>query len=153
MARGQQLARTLDELDRLQAAAAAAANAQPADNAGPEPASRLAQPTPAQLESLAQAARAQQAALAAARQQNQQQAVMAMTEGAQESTAEFSDPSTPSQFELTDVNRNENKDWGKLRNKSADELTRGRSEAVAEEYRKSVEAYFRVLAERARSGK
>ena len=151
MARGQQLARTLDELDRWQAAAAA--EPQLADNAGPESASPSGRPGPAQLESLAQAAQAQQAALAAARQQNQQQAVMAMTEGARQSTAGFSDPSTPSQFELTDVNRDENKDWGKLRNKSADELTRGRSETVAEEYRKSVEAYFRVLAERARSGK
>ncbi len=152
MARGQQLARTLDELDRQQAAAAAA-NTELAGNAGLDPASRPARPTAAQLESLAQAARTQQAALAAARQQNQQQAVMAMTEGAKQSTAAFSDPSTSSQFELTVVNRDENKDWGKLRDKSADELTRGRPEAVAKEYRKSVEAYFRVLAERARSGK
>ncbi len=149
MARGQQLARTLDELDRLRAAAAADATSP--ENAAP--ASPLAQPTPAQLQSLAQAAQAQQSALAAARQQNQQNAAMAMSLAAKESKSEFSDPSTPSQFELTEVNRNENKDWGKLRNKSATELTRGRSEAVAEEYRKSVEAYFRVLAERARSGK
>jgi hypothetical protein len=53
-------------------------------------------------------------------------------------------------FEVAAVDRSKKSDWGKLRSKSVEDLTNGRSEAVSEEYRKSVEAYFRVLAERAR---
>ena len=37
--------------------------------------------------------------------------------------------------------------WGELREKAADDLAAGRSEKVSQEYRKSVETYFRVLAE------
>jgi hypothetical protein len=53
-------------------------------------------------------------------------------------------------FKVAAVNRSEVANWGKLRGKSAEDLTNGRSEAVSKEYRKSVEAYFRVLAERAK---
>jgi hypothetical protein len=40
-----------------------------------------------------------------------------------------------------------------LRQQAAKDLTNGRTETVSEEYRKSVETYFRVLAERARRKK
>ncbi len=143
MARGQQLARTLDELDRQQAAAAANA-AQPGQPAPPSP------PSPSRLDSLAQAAQAQQAAQAAARTQAQQAAAMAMSEGGQESSDSSSNPPGVAEFGVLTVNRDEAAVWGKLRNKSAEDLTKGRSEAVSEEYRKSVETYFRVLAERAK---
>lgn len=138
LARGQQLARTLDELDRQ---AAAAANAlQPGQ---PTP------PGPSRLDSLAQAAKAQQAAQASARMQAQQAAAMAMSDGGQESNSADNAAGNP-QFSVLPVNRDEAANWGKLRNKSAEDLTKGRSEAVSEEYRKSVETYFRVLAERAK---
>ena len=54
------------------------------------------------------------------------------------------------EFEVAAINRSEQVDWGKLRSKAAKDLANGRSEAVPKEYRKSVEAYFRVLAERAK---
>lgn len=143
MARGQQLARTLDELDR-QAAEAAANAAQPGQPVPPAP------PSPSRLDSLAQAAQAQQSAQAAARTQAQQAAAMAMSEGGQESSDSSSNPPGVAEFGVLAVNRDEAAAWGKLRNKSAEDLTKGRSESVSEEYRKSVETYFRVLAERAK---
>jgi hypothetical protein len=145
LARGQQLARMLDELDQQRAAAEANAKA------GDQPNGELAQANSSRPTSLALSAQAQRAAQAATRQRSQQQAMMAMNEGRTTEAMGFSDPTTPSQFELTDVARNENTDWGKLRSKSATELTRGSSEAVSEEYRMSVEAYFRVLSERSRN--
>ena len=139
LAHGQQLARILDELDRQTAARAA----QPANAAQP------GQPA-APLNSLAQAARAQQASLAAARLQAQQQAVLAMGEGGQQSSNSASEPPGGGDFDVADVNRIENANWGKLRGKSAADVAQGQSEKVSEEYRKSIETYFRVLAERAK---
>ncbi len=139
LARGQQLARTLDELDRQ---AAAAANA--AQQGQPTP------PTPSRLDALAQAARAQQAAQAAARIQAQQKAAMALTEGGHESSDSAPEGPQNAKFGVIAVNRDEATAWGKLRSKSAEDLTKGKSEAVSEEYRKSVEAYFKVVAERAK---
>lgn len=54
------------------------------------------------------------------------------------------------EFDVQFVNRTENANWGKLRNKSAEDTNAARGEAVSEEYRQSIEAYFRVLAERAK---
>ena len=51
------------------------------------------------------------------------------------------------------VNRTDGSDWGKLREQVSEEQSRGRTEVVSEEYRRSVEAYFRVLAERAQQKK
>lgn len=143
-ARGQQLAQTLDELDR-QAAQAAAQAAQPAQEGQPAG----TPPTPARLDTLAQAARNQQAAAASARAQAQQQASESMAQ-ANESEGEPPLTGETQEFEVASVNRAENANWGKLRSKSAEDLTNGRREAISEEYRKSVEAYFKVLAERAK---
>jgi hypothetical protein len=146
MARGEQLARTLDELDRLQAEAAVAAQA----NADADQAALAAQRNAAQLDTLAQAARAQQAAQAAARLRNQQETLMALGLGGAQSSDSTSTEPRVADFEVTPVNRNDGKNWGKLRSQSAEDLTKGKSEVVSEEYRKSVETYFRVLAERAK---
>jgi hypothetical protein len=146
MARGEQLARTLDELDRLQAEAAVAAQA----NADADQAALAAQRNAAQLDTLAQAARAQQAAQAAARLRNQQETLMALGLGGTQSSDSSSTEPRVADFEVTPVNRNDGKNWGKLRSQSAEDLTKGKSEVVSEEYRKSVETYFRVLAERAK---
>lgn len=133
-ARAEQLAKVLDELDRQQQG-------------------QSSQPTPATPETLAQAARAQQAAMATARTQAQQQAALAMSENATESLGEPANTGAMSDFEVAAVNRDEDKEWGALRNKSAEDLGQGTSETVAEDYRKSVATYFRVLAERARRKK
>ncbi len=134
LATGQQLAQALDELDRQ------AANS----DSGQEPSTQ-----PATVPSLAQAAKAQQAKLAAARVHAQQQAALAQsTNGSQSDSIPAYDGAT-GELVVAPVNRNENADWGKLREQSAEDLTKGRREAVSEEYRKSVETYFRVLAERA----
>jgi multidrug efflux pump subunit AcrA (membrane-fusion protein) len=146
MARGEQLARTLDELDRLQAEAAVAAQT----NADAAQAALAAQRNASQLDTLAQAARAQQAAQAAARLRNQQETLMALGLGGTQSSDSSSTEPRVADFEVTPVNRNDGKNWGKLRSQSAEDLTKGKSEVVSEEYRKSVETYFRVLAERAK---
>ena len=145
MAQAQQLARTLDELDRQQAAAASADGVPPA--ATP---SQQNQPSQLNLDTLAQAAQAQQATMSNQRTQAQQEAVLALGEGGTESAENPSPTGAMTDFEVISVSRDENTEWGKLRGKSAEDLTTGRSEAVSEEYRKSVETYFRVLAERAR---
>ena len=44
-------------------------------------------------------------------------------------------------------------DWGKLRGKSAEDTVGSGRDAVPAEYRKQVETYFRVIAERARKKK
>ena len=140
LARGQQLAQTLDELDRQ----ANAAGQQPGQPQPGQP-----QRTPSALDSLAQAAQAQQSAAAAARAQAQQQASQALAQGTQ-SEGDPALTGAMDDFKVAAVNRSEVANWGKLRGKSAEDLTNGRSEAVSKEYRKSVEAYFRVLAERAK---
>lgn len=140
LARGQQLAQTLDELDRqANAAGQQPGQAQPGQQ----------QQTPSRLDSLAQAAQAQQSAAAAARVQTQQQAAESLAQ-ATESEGDPALTGAMPDFEVAAVDRTEEVDWGKLRSKSAEDLTNGRSEAVSNEYRKSVAAYFRVLAERAK---
>ena len=131
MERGQQLARALDELDRMQS----------------QPADALAQQA---QQSAQQAALAAQQKEAAARALSQQLATLAQAEQGfgQESEAALTGQNPV--VELTRVNRTENEDWGQLRKQNADNATTGRRAAVAEEYRRSVETYFRVLAERAR---
>lgn len=142
-ARAQQLAQQLDELDRMQAAAASNSQQQPAG-----------EPQAAAQELFAQATRAQQAQMAAQRSQSQQQAMQAMTDsGTQSADGVPPDPAALAEFNVSTVNRLENAKWGKLRNRSAEDVTTGRGEAVSEEYRASVEAYFRVLSERARKKK
>ena len=145
-ARGEQLARTLDELDRLQAEAAVAAQT----NADAAQAALAAHRNASQLDTLAQAARAQQAAQAAARLRKQQETMAALGLGGTQSSDSASTEPRVADFEVTPVNRNDGKNWGKLRGQSAEDLTKGKSEVVSEEYRKSVETYFRVLAERAK---
>ncbi|MEZ6130554.1 MAG: hypothetical protein R3C59_17855 [Planctomycetaceae bacterium] len=133
MAAGRELAQTLDELDRQ-------VNGEP-QTPGSDPSSNV--PT------LAQAAKAQQAQQASARSLAQQQAAFSQnTHGPQSDSIPAYDGAT-GEFVVVPVNRNENADWGKLREQSAEDLTRGRREQVSEEYRRSVETYFRVLAERA----
>lgn len=147
---GQQLAKALDELDQLQSTQSQLAQSASEGQQG-EPASP--QSTPQTLQSLSRAAQKQAAQLAQQRAQALQQ-----TKLSQESKG-FTPKGMPQlegatdEFAVADVDRSETEDWGKLRDKEAEDLTRGRREAVSAEYRKSVEAYFKVLAERARRRK
>ena len=52
-------------------------------------------------------------------------------------------------FDLEQVKREAERDWGQLTVKSAEDLTEGRRDPVSERYRQQVEAYFRVIAEQA----
>ncbi len=133
---GQQLAQALDELDRLQASEGQEAMA------GQE-----GQPLP--ITSLQQALQQSRAALAASRASRQQQAMQAMNEGMSLSEGVPPDTGAQPEFELRSVNRKEDREWGKLRQQAAEDLSRGGNESVSSEYRMSVEAYFKVLAERA----
>ncbi len=141
-AESQRLAQTLDELDRQ---LANASSSESADGANPQVAQTL--------DSISQAARTQQAQLAKTRTQSQQQAQLASSDSATESADVPSETGVMTDFSVQAINRTEDKKWGMLRNQSADDLAKGQSEVVSEEYRKSVEAYFRVLAERARKKK
>ena len=51
---------------------------------------------------------------------------------------------------LPDGGRKADEQWGKLPTKLAKDLTDGRRESVAGDYRNAVETYFRVIAEKAR---
>jgi hypothetical protein len=137
MARGEMLARTLDELDQRLAAEAAGEAGPMAD-------------TP--LSPLAQAAQAQQASMAAARAP-----AMSSTPSLATALESLGDPSTTGElgrgYVVKFVNRNDGSAWGMLRGKTAEDTAEGSREAVAAEYRQGVEAYFRVLAERARKKK
>ncbi|MHC4398644.1 MAG: hypothetical protein ACYTG0_03095 [Planctomycetota bacterium] len=133
-AEGQLLARTLDDLDRTMAASQAG--------------SGMPQPGPS---SLAQAAQAQMASMAQGRMQNGLPGQNAPAlEGALQSADGTALTGLSPDFSVTVVNRSEDEDWGQLRDQSAEDLTEGRREAVSAEYRKRVETYFRVIAERAR---
>ena len=147
---GQQLAKALDELDQFQSTqsqlAQSASEGQQGEPAGPQSA-------PQTMQILSQAAQAKAAQLAQQRVQALQQAKLS------QKSQGFNPEGMPElngaaeEFVVVDVDRSEKEDWGKLRDKEAEDLTRGRREAVSAEYRKSVEAYFKVLAERARRRK
>ena len=68
----------------------------------------------------------------------------------------FDDQSEPSltgpesAFRLSDVNRRDRQNWGQLRARDAKDTVAGGRAAVSEEYRRSVEAYFKVLSQRSR---
>ncbi|MCA9082767.1 MAG: hypothetical protein KDA81_01860 [Planctomycetaceae bacterium] len=143
LARGRQLAQALDELDRQLSPGSTSP-------AGPDSTTQAASNTTLP-QSLRQEAERQQAQSMAARTLAQQRFSRTLSEGSQPSDQAPPETGPDSDaFIVRDVAR-DGEDWGRLRSKSAENLTRGRNEAVSEEYRRGVEAYFRVLAERARA--
>lgn len=97
--------------------------------------------------------------MAAARASAQQQSQLAQTnqppgqsELPSDSQSEPSLTGPQKEFVVRGVER-DGKDWGKLRGKSAESGSASEKTKVSEEYRKKVEAYFKVLAERAKQKK
>ena len=88
--------------------------------------------------------------MAAMRAESQQAAVESLSDTGVNSNGVPAGTGAAQDFNVMFVPRQEDKDWGKLRESSAKDATVGTSQAIAEEYRKNVEAYFKVLAERAR---
>ncbi|QEG38862.1 hypothetical protein [Roseimaritima ulvae] len=153
LSRGEMLARALDELDRAlnappagDASQAAAADQQAGSPAPPSPVA----PSP----TLAQAAQDRMRQMAIARSQARSQAAQAATADvpAGESSASGAGEGEPpaDQFELERVDRQQDREWGQLTQKSAEDLREGRRDRVSERYRQQVEAYFRVIAEQSK---
>ena len=136
---GRRLARQLDALDRRMNA--------------PPPASS---PTDAAAELFAAAAAAQSAAVSAARAaQNAPPGLPSTAPPGEPSSGAAEGRGVAAGQGGAGVNgvRPEaitDADWATLRRRDAEDVTAGRSAAVSEEYRDSVNAYFRVLGERAR---
>lgn len=138
-ARAEMLARTLDALDQ----AMANSPSTPSTPGAP-------QPTPS---ALAQAAQSQASQMAQARAQARKASQKPGREGAEESKqgAMLVDQGG-ADATLRPVGR-AGDEWGKLRAKSAEDAVGSGRDAVSAEYRKQVETYFRVIAERARKKK
>ena len=137
-ARAEILARTLDSLDQ--------AMANPQESLG------TPEPSPPMPSALAQAAQAQSAQMAQARMQARRAAQQPGREGATESQQGAQLVDRGAGAVMQPVAR-AGEDWGKLRAKSAEDAVASGHEAVSAEYRKQVETYFRVIAERARKKK
>ncbi|MCP4782152.1 MAG: hypothetical protein GY878_01210 [Fuerstiella sp.] len=146
IAEGRQLAQTLDELDRMQAQENALAQSQ--QNQPTPPGQQSPQQAP---QSLAQAAQAQAAQIAQDRSQAQQESALAQESDAWNPEGMPQLDGTTGEFVIVEIDRSENSNWGKLRSRQVEDVTKGRREAVSEAYRRSVEAYFKVIAERARN--
>ena len=176
--RGRQMAQLLDRLDRLQQASPSgqppAERPQQQTTASTSGESRAARPigeaspagepsqqVPSSL--FEAAAAAEQATMAAARAAATAEAQAAVqgeampgeSAAASESDSAvggFADPEAEvDAFNMARIDRRGG-DWGQLRSQRAEDVTTGRGEVVAEDYRPSVDAYFRILSERARSG-
>jgi hypothetical protein len=142
LALGQQLAQTLDELDRR---LNSTTSASPQTAEGTQ-----ASQNSSGLQTVTSAAARQQRQLAAARTRAQHQASVALRENSTDSAGIPQSDGPMTDFVLSNVNRDEGVQWGQLRAQSAADVTRAGTETVAAEYRQSVENYFKVLAERAK---
>jgi hypothetical protein len=172
----QAMARALDALDQqLNAPPPAAAQQAEAGQPGeqpPQPGQPASQGQPGQPSpgapqpSAAQAAMAQaaQSAQAAMRQNRMAQGKMpgqgesGQAPESQSQTAK-SEGGAAAQADARDYKLDVNAqglrrgEWGKLPKKMADQLTKGQQEAVAGDYRQAVEAYYKVIAEKAKQQK
>lgn len=139
----QQMARTLDELDRTLSAAQRRQSqneGSPSDTPSQSPAT------------LAAAARKQAQQMAMQRSQLGQAPNQPPGQNDQPSPATESGDGTSKAmadlFGLDEIDRNANADWGKLRSREAEEVAEERRIEISPEYRRQIEAYFRVIAEK-----
>ncbi|MHB8898283.1 MAG: coiled-coil domain-containing protein, partial [Thermoguttaceae bacterium] len=135
-AHAQMLARTLDELDQSMAGAQQSATS-PAEAQGPP-------------STLAGAAQAQASQMAQARMQARMAARAPGRQGAQESAQGAPLVAQGGADSALQPVARLGEEWGKLRAQSADDVVGSGRDALSAEYRKQVETYFRVLAERSR---
>ena len=160
-----ELARLLDELDRRTENRSLSPQAIEADRSsgdlpsgGPPAAASLPSPS---ADFLAAAAQAEAAAMAAARAEQglsskagRSSEQTSSSEGSESGLADldrFSDPASQAEnFTLVPVDRSDPNAWGQLRKQSANDAGRARHRSVPDEYQASVDAYFRILAARAR---
>ena len=139
-----QKAQTLDELDRSLAAA------QSASASGDKPSS-----SSSKTATLSAAARKQAQSMAKARNRNgKPQSKPKPGDGKpDESTVSGSGTSdkTAEFFDLSDLeNSADPGQWGKLKTRSAEDVTQQRRIEISPQYRRQIEAYFRVIAEQAK---
>ncbi len=139
----QQMARTLDELDRsISAAQQANQQGQESDSASPSQ-------SPATLSA---AARRQAQKMAMNRSQKGESP--SSPEGQNEPSSEATESgdgfstSMADMFDIDAVERAGQSQWGKLRNLEAEDVAEERRVEISPEYRRQIEAYFRVIAEK-----
>ena len=136
-----QMAQTLDELDRSLSASRKVTNNE--GNANSQ--------SPATLSAAAQR-QAQQLAMKRAQQGTPQANSESESEPSPEATESGDGTSTsmPDAFGMESVARSSDEQWGKLRSRDAEDVSEERRAEISPEYRRQVEAYFRVIAEKAK---
>lgn len=146
-----QKAQTLDELDRsISASQKAAQQSEDPSSAGSE-SPPSPSPPPATLSA---AARKQAQAMAKKRGKPGEGQTPSEGEGEPSTDAtESGDGASTAMadlFNLDDIQRSGDDEWGKLRSREAEDVAEERRVEISPEYRKQIEAYFRVIAEKAK---
>lgn len=139
-----QMARTLDDLDRSLSAS------QKTSEQGEDPSAQSPSQSPATLSA---AARRQAQKMAMNRSQGQSPAKpqgeanesSLGTESGDGFSMEMAD-----MFDLNAIERAGDEQWGKLRSREAEDVAEQRRVEISPEYRRQIEAYFRVIAEKAK---
>jgi len=136
-----QMAQTLDELDR-----SLSASRKVTDKEGDQPSQ-----SPATLSAAARR-QAQQLAMKRAQQGPPQPNTEGESEPSSEATESGDGNSTsmPDVFGMESVDRANDEQWGKLRSRESEDVSEERRVEISPEYRRQIEAYFRVIAEQAK---
>jgi hypothetical protein len=141
----QQMAQLLDELDQqLNQASAQQGAADQGDNPSDQPGENS--PSKAGAPSTLAAA-AQQISSQLSRNRDPQQTSNSEQGQPGESSKANVDPQAPVAVKVVDVSRIGD-DWGKLRERGAQDMLESQRETISPVYRQQIDAYFRVLAER-----
>ncbi|QDV13285.1 hypothetical protein CA51_31730 [Rosistilla oblonga] len=145
VARGERLAEMLDDLDR--AIAASSNRSEPSGESG-----QAASASSASMPSVAQMAANQAAAMSKRRSENQQQSDQPSPAGEDSMNAgEGAELEAMADGKLpAGAPERNGSDWGKLREKNAENATAGSRGEFASQYSDQIKAYFKVIAERSR---
>jgi len=155
----QWMARALDQLDAAsqmaQAPGQSAQHGQPGQTPGPSLATQAAEQSAQQA--MAQATQSQQAAMARARSQSQQPGQDSRMARITSAEAGGANPDSEAPYIGAGMLPEDvillSGDWGKLRRRRARDLMEAQKEAVAEDYKRMVNTYFKVISERAKEQK
>jgi len=146
-----QKAQTLDELDRSISASQKAAQ----QSEDPSSADSESPPSPSSPPATLSAA-ARKQAQAMAKKRGKPGEGQAPSEGEGEPSTDATESGDGASaamadfFNLDDVERSGDEEWGKLRSREAEDVAEERRVEISPEYRKQIEAYFRVIAEKAK---